>query len=111
MERLTHKIKNMYLYDVDDINVGQKLGKLEDVLEKYNIESVEELEAQITQNQKAIEVLECVKNNLLDISSPYWQYFAKTGNAFMTYDDIELFCNECIDNQIEELRGEENEKG
>jgi hypothetical protein len=44
MERLTHKIDNMYLYDVDDINVGQKLGELEDVLEKYGIENAEDLD-------------------------------------------------------------------
>lgn len=59
-----------------------------------------------SQNQKAIEVLEKMKDDLLDISSPYWQYFVKSGNAFMTYEDIEQFTKEFIDNQIKELEGE-----
>ena len=60
-----------------------------------------------SQNQKAIEELEKVKDDLLDISSPYWQYFAKSGNAFMTYEDIEQFTKEFIDNKIKECKGEE----
>lgn len=50
MERLTHKIVYdnehcQYVFDIDqDSEVGTKLGELEDVLEKYNIESVEKLE-------------------------------------------------------------------
>lgn len=59
------------------------------------------------QNQKVIEVLDKVKYDLLDISSPYWQYFAKSGNAFMTYEDIEQWVKEFIDNKIKSLRGEE----
>lgn len=41
MERLTTKIDNKYFYDVDDIKIGQKLGELEDVLEKYNIDDLD----------------------------------------------------------------------
>lgn len=59
------------------------------------------------QDQKVIEVLDKVKYDLLDISSPYWQYFAKSGNAFMTYEDIEQWVKEFIDNQIKSLKGEE----
>ena len=59
------------------------------------------------QNQKVIEVLDKVKYDLLDISSPYWQYFAKSGNAFMTYEDIEQWVKEFIDNKIKSLKGEE----
>lgn len=61
------------------------------------------------QNQKVIEVLDKVKYDLLDISSPYWQYFAKSGNAFMTYEDIEQWVKEFIDNKIKSLKGEEYE--
>ncbi len=59
-----------------------------------------------SQNQKAIEMLEKMKDDLLDFSSPYWQYFAKSGDAFMTYEDIEQCIKEFIDNQIKELEGE-----
>lgn len=59
------------------------------------------------QDQKVIEVLDKVKYDLLDISSPYWQYFAKSGNAFMTYEDIEQWVKEFIDNKIKSLKGEE----
>lgn len=54
MERLTHKIiydneHCQYVFDIDqDSEVGTKLGELEDVLEKYNIESVEKLEDYLT---------------------------------------------------------------
>ena len=58
-------------------------------------------------DQKVIEVLDKVKYDLLDISSPYWQYFAKSGNAFMTYEDIEQWVKEFIDNKIKSLKGEE----
>ena len=58
-----------------------------------------------SQNQKAIEVLEKIKDDLLDIGSPYWQYFA-SGNAFMTYEDIEQWTKEFIDNKIKSLKGE-----
>lgn len=50
MERLTHKIVYdnehcLYLFGYNQENeVGEKLGELEDVLEKYRIESAEELD-------------------------------------------------------------------
>lgn len=50
MERLTHKIVYdnehcQYMFDIDqDSEVGTKLGELEDVLEKYDIETTEELD-------------------------------------------------------------------
>ena len=59
------------------------------------------------QDQKVIEVLNKVKYDLLDISRPYWQYFAKSGNAFMTDEDIEQWVKEFIDNKIKSLKGEE----
>lgn len=78
---------------------------------KFLHKQVAELQKQLkaseqSQNQKTIEVLEKMKDDLLDISSPYWQYFAKSGNAFMTYEDIEQFTKEFIDNQIKELESE-----
>lgn len=48
MERLTHKIvydneHYQYVFDYNqDVEVGTKLGELEDVLEKYGIENLEE---------------------------------------------------------------------
>ena len=54
MERLTHKIVYdnehcQYVFDYNqDSEVGTKLGELEDVLEKYGIESVEKLEDYLT---------------------------------------------------------------
>lgn len=42
MERLTTKIDGIYWGDWDDIRIVQKLGKLEDVLEQYGIENLEE---------------------------------------------------------------------
>ena len=65
-----------------------------------------EIKIKELQNKKAIEVLEKMKDDLLDISSPYWQYFAKSGNAFMTYEDIEQWTKEFIDNKIKECKGE-----
>lgn len=54
MERLTHKIvydnehcQYVFSYNQDS-EVGTKLGELEDILEKYGIESVEELEDYLT---------------------------------------------------------------
>ena len=50
MKRLTYKIVYdnehcQYLFDIDqDSEVGTKLGELEDVLEKYDIETTEELD-------------------------------------------------------------------
>ena len=64
-----------------------------------------EIKIKELQNQKAIEVLEKIKDDLLDISSPYWQYFVKSGNAFMTYEDIEQWTKEFIDDKIKELKG------
>lgn len=44
MERLTQFISGHYWYNTEDMNVGDKLGQLEDVIEKYGIESVKELD-------------------------------------------------------------------
>lgn len=50
MERLTHKIvydneHYQYVFDYNqDVEVGTKLGELEDVLEKHNVESAKELD-------------------------------------------------------------------
>ena len=57
----------------------------------------------------AIEQLKKMKYDLLDISSPYWQYFSKSGNAFMTYEYIEQWTKEFIDNKIKELKDGDNE--
>ena len=72
------------------------------------IKNLEQENKQLKQSQKqlAIEVLEKMEDDLLDISSPYWQYF-KSGNAFMTYEDIEQWTKEFIDNKIKECKGEE----
>lgn len=65
------------------------------------------VDAKVVDNQDkisfAIAELEKIKDDLLDISSPYWQYF-KSGNAFMTYEDIEQWVKEFIDNKIKELK-------
>ena len=53
MERLTHKIvydneHYQYVFDYNqDVEVGTKLGELEDVLEKYNIENIGDLELRL----------------------------------------------------------------
>lgn len=53
MERLTHKIVYdnehcQYMFDIDqDSEVGTKLGELEDILESWHIESLEELKTRL----------------------------------------------------------------
>ena len=53
MERLTHKIVYdnehcQYMFDIDqDSEVGTKLGELEDVLESWHIENLEELKTML----------------------------------------------------------------
>lgn len=53
MERLTHKIVYdnehcQYMFDIDqDSEVGTKLGELEDILESWHIENLEELKTRL----------------------------------------------------------------
>lgn len=102
--------KVIYDKDADDDIELNNIYPIIDLLNKYD-KQIAELQKQLKaseqlQNQKVIEVLDKVKYDLLDISSPYWQYFAKSGNAFMTYEDIEQWVKEFIDNQIKSLKGE-----
>lgn len=64
-ERLTKKIfdetgKQQDIYEwssVSSLECNRKLGKLEDILEKYNIDSVEELEKLLDDNKYAQNVI------------------------------------------------------
>lgn len=55
MERLTKKYENTNWYDyksqIKTEQIIDKLGKLEDIMEKYDIESIEELEVLVDTNQ------------------------------------------------------------
>lgn len=53
----------------------------------------------------AIEQLEKVKYNFLDISNGWWLCF-KDGTQYMTHRELEGCLREVIDNQIKELKGE-----
>nr|DAH47040.1 MAG TPA: hypothetical protein [Inoviridae sp.] len=53
-----------------------------------------------SQNQKTIEELEKLKLSILDFSNGYWHYFNKTGDAYITSEDLESCLKEFIDNQI-----------
>ena len=53
----------------------------------------------------AIQQLERVKEDVLDISNGYWRYFMKNGKEYMTGDDLESCLNETIDQIIKELEG------
>ena len=92
----------------------QDFNKLELLkVKQIQDEQIAELKTKLAEKDQdkisfAIAELEKVKDNLLDISSPYWQYFAKSGDAFMTYEDVEQWTKEFIDNQIEELKKEIN---
>lgn len=64
-ERLTEKVfdnngKQQDIYEwssVSSLECNRKLGKLEDILEKYNIDSVEELEELLDDNKYAQNVV------------------------------------------------------
>lgn len=111
----------------------KKLGELEDILESWHIENLEELKTRLndcqvyhlqnnsnetlihnlknelaelkqTQNQKAIEELEKLKSAIL--SERNTTYF-KFDNFNKGKDTAYYWANEIIDNQIKSLRGEE----
>ena len=111
----------------------QKLGELEDVLESWHIENLEELKTRLhdcqvyhlknnsnetlihnlknelaelkqSQNQKAIEELEKLKSAIL--SERNTTYF-KFDNFNKGKDTAYYWANEIIDNQIKSLKGEE----
>lgn len=66
-ERLTVKQNGVYFYDVDDMNVGDKLGQLEDLLDKYCIESVEELDKQLDQSKKWLNACELLRGEEIPV--------------------------------------------
>ena len=111
----------------------EKLGELEDILESWHIENLEELKTRLndcqvyhlqnnsnetlihnlknelaelkrTQNQKAIEELEKLKSAIL--SERNITYF-KFDNFNKGKDTAYYWANEIIDNQIKSLKGEE----
>ena len=105
------EVKTLLNYQNREINRLTKMlyttTKHADKLNEENNKLNKELKkCKQSRKELVIEVLEKIKDNLLDISSPYWQYFAKSGNAFMTYEDIEQWVKEFIDNKIKECKGE-----
>ena len=111
----------------------KKLGELEDILESWHIENLEELKTRLhdcqvyhlknnsnetlihnlknelaelkqSQNQKAIEELEKLKSAIL--SERNTTYF-KFDNFNKGKDTAYYWANEIIDNQIKSLKGEE----
>lgn len=55
-------------------------------------------------NQLAVEQLEKVKDSVLDFSNGYWRYFAKNGEEYMKYSDLESCLKEYIDDPIKQLK-------
>lgn len=58
-----------------------------------------------TENQKAIECLEDVRDSILDISNGWWKCF-KDGNQYMTSTDLQGCIEEIIEQKIGKLKGE-----
>lgn len=80
MERLTHKIVYdnehcQYMFDIDqDSEVGTKLGELEDILESWHIENLEELKTRLhdcqvyhLQNNSNETLIHNLKNELAEL--------------------------------------------
>lgn len=112
-EELHLAIDELYEYQQKDRQIADleaKLAEKEEELKYY--ETLLKRQCSECKDQDkisfAIEQLEKVKDDLLDISSPYWQYFAKSGDAFMTYEDVEQWTKEFIDNQIKQLKEKNN---
>lgn len=74
---------------------------------KYKDQWFEEFKLAVEkQNSVAIQQLERVKDNILDIGNGYWRYFMKNGKQYMTSDDLESCLNETIDQIIAEIKQE-----
>ena len=96
--------ENRRLFNLTQLNNCENCEKVAIKTNQMLIEENQQLKQ--SQNQKAIEELKSVKYNLLDLSNNYWRHF-KTGEPFMTYDDIMLFIKKNINIQIEELRSKQ----
>jgi hypothetical protein len=93
MNRLTKKMNNTnYLPKIQKVSLAQltdKLGKLEDLLEKYNIDSIEELETLIKCYQRIekdnlelnidLGAYQNENENLVKDIEKYWQLQEKLG--------------------------------
>ena len=108
MERLTHKVDGKYYPSMNNLVqekdyqssnyrglIHEKLGRIEDLMENYGIESVEELELIIKDHKRLYNFID-IKNNLgevdSDITPDYLAYVVSNG---ITYGKLskELGCD------------------
>lgn len=104
IESLSAKVE-----EIQDLRLADSTKQHNDLLacyEVFNSLQTENQQLKQSQNQKAIEELEKLKLSILDFSNGYWHYFNKTGDAYITSEDLESCLKEFIDNQIKELEGE-----
>ena len=108
LEEENKQLKQQLSYEeiTHDLCIESFNDECEELSKQIKFESEARERLKQSQNSKAIEVLEKVKNELFGVSNPYWRHYFKTGIAFASCDDIELFVEEYIDNLIKELEGE-----
>lgn len=134
MERLTHKIVYdnehcQYMFDIDqDSKVGTKLGELEDILESWHIESLEELKTRLhdcqvyhLKNNSNETLIHNLKNELAELKQTQKQLAIEELEKLREYIvlndeyDEEIGCNiiktfgliEDLADKIKSLKGED----
>ena len=88
--------------DLIDIATKKRFADMENIINEQD-EQIRELKQ--SQNQKAIEVLEKLKNNIWDLN--IGDYYLQNGGLFENIKVKRAEVYELIDNQIKELRSEE----
>lgn len=126
MERLTHKIVYdnehcQYMFDIDqDSEVGTKLGELEDVLESWHIENLEELKIRLNdcqvyhfQNNSNETLIHNLKNELAELKQTQKQLAIseleklKVKLHIIHTNGYLKAIDEEIDDQIKAIKGDE----
>ena len=125
MERLTHKIvydneNYQYMFDIDlGSEVGAKLGELEDILESWHIESLEELKTRLhdcqvyhLQNNSNETLIHNLKNELAELKQTQKQLAISELEKLKKYNrTLSLrgrpYTDIFINNQIKAIKGDE----
>lgn len=124
MERLTHKIVYdnehcQYMFDIDqDSEVGAKLGEIEDILESWHIENLEELKTRLhdcqvyhLKNDSNETLIHNLKNELAELKQTQKQLAIseleklKVKLHIIHTNGYLKAIDEEIDDQIKELKG------